>query len=77
MSDTPRQRLATILLVQAGELKDDEDVLTWLHARRAKGDSWYKLADDLANATNGEMRLSHQAIANWLDAIPAGPKAAS
>ena len=69
MSDTPRQRLATIIL--------GEDVITWLRARRAKGRSWYQLADDLAEATNGDVSLSHEAVRSWLDAIPAGRKAES
>jgi hypothetical protein len=63
------QRLATLLL--------DEDVITWLTARREQGASWYKLADDLRDATDGEVALSHEAVRNWLDAVPTGPKAAS
>lgn len=72
MSPTPHQRLATVLLVQSGELEDGEDVTTWLRARRADGRNWYQLADDLAEATDGAVAPSHETIRSWIDAMPAG-----
>lgn len=57
---TPTQALATALLC--------EDVYDWLTARRNATPKWSfaLLASELADATNGQVQVSGEAIRQWL-----------
>lgn len=67
---TPRQRLASLLLGQ--------DVLTFIRDKRSgEGLSWPAVAVALADATNGEVAVTHQALQQWLAADDTEPERAT
>jgi hypothetical protein len=51
------QRLASLLL--------GRDVMDWIAQRRDEGASWRKLAAELQDRTNGQVRVSDVALARW------------
>lgn len=57
-SETPTQRLATVLL--------DTPVSPWVRRRRRQGMSWRAIAIELRDATNGQVDVSPQALINWV-----------
>lgn len=61
-----------MILRDRGQVGRDEDVLTWLRARRTAGRNWYQIAEDLAEATDGAIAPSHETVRSWIDAMPAG-----
>lgn len=56
-SETPSQRLATMLLGRPVQL--------WIADRRAAGASWRTIANDLNTATNGQVTVTHEAVRQW------------
>jgi hypothetical protein len=62
-TETPTQRLATILLGRS--------VHDWIVAQREQGASWRKIADDLKIATDGQIDVTHEAVRGWADEVAA------
>jgi len=60
MPETDLQRLATIIL--------GEPVEEWLLARHQARCSYRTIADELAEATGGQVRVTRQAICLWRQA---------
>lgn len=61
--ETPKQRLASVLLGQP--------VAPWIRARRP-GKSWRLIGIELREATNGEIDVPIQTLINWSpDPVPA------
>lgn len=64
--ETPTQRLASMLL--------GEDVRQWVQTRRNDGIALRYIARELADATNGQVDVTHETLRNW---VPAPAAAAS
>lgn len=62
-TDTPTQRLAAAALGQP--------VTEWIAIRRADGRSWREIAADLADATDGQIVVTHEAVRGWHEATAA------
>jgi len=60
MPETDLQRLATIIL--------GEPVEEWLLVRHRARSSYRTIADELAEATGGQVRVTRQAIGLWRQA---------
>ena len=60
MPETDKQRLATLIL--------GEPVGDWIRERHRPGCSYSDIAGELALATGGQVRVSRQAIHQWLRA---------
>lgn len=59
MTQTPNQKLASILLGQ--------DVRDWIRARRDEGRSWRMISRDLYDQTNKQVDVTYEALRAWLD----------
>lgn len=57
ISGTPRQRLA--------ERHLDRPLGEWVSDRRDRGESWATIAEALADATDGDVEISREAIRLW------------
>ena len=58
MTDTPTQKLASIILGQ--------DVREWITQRRDEGRSWRLISRDLYEATNRQVDVTHESIRSWV-----------
>ena len=58
MTDTPTQKLASIILGQ--------DVREWITQRRSDGRSWRLISRDLYEATNRQVDVTHESIRSWV-----------
>ena len=58
MTDTPTQKLASIILGQ--------DVREWIVRRRSDGRSWRLISRDLYEATNKQVDVTHESIRSWV-----------
>lgn len=56
-SETPTQRLASILL--------GESVQTFIATRRENGRPWRFIARDLYDATEGQIDVTHETLRQW------------
>lgn len=61
--DSPHKRLAAAALGQP--------VTEWIAIRRADGRSWREIAADLADATDGQIVVTHEAVRGWHEATAA------
>ena len=58
MTDTPTQKLASIILGQ--------DVREWITQRRSDGRSWRVISRDLYVATNRQVDVTHESVRPWV-----------
>lgn len=56
-SETPNQRLATVLL--------GKNVRDFIAERRAEGRSWRLIARDLHSATDGQVDVTSETLRTW------------
>jgi hypothetical protein len=63
VAETHAKRLATVLL--------GRPVHDWIHEQRELGWSWRKIADDLRVATDGQVKVTHEALRQWSEEVVA------
>lgn len=56
-SETPTQRLASLLL--------DQNVIDYIADRRSEGRAWRFIARDISEATGGQVDVTYETLRKW------------